>query len=248
MSPQFVWLQACLDQSIRPNDTQVFTALVDAANRIAGIDEERAPQAPLLIAEGEAAGRSYMEHWAVEAGRRGDEILTSLAAYAQRLIQSRSAWKKVMTEALTWLPSTTGATEGVVTDASDDKAAWESAVRAIRSEMSADVDLAELLQGIALRPKEPPQDPNAVSLYTIHASKGLEFDHVWVAGLAESILPSWQSLKPEARPSELEEERRNCFVAITRTRKTVVLSWAAFYQGRAKETSRFVEEMGVLIQ
>jgi DNA helicase II / ATP-dependent DNA helicase PcrA len=245
MSPQFVWLQACLDQSIRPNDTRVFTAMVDAANRIAELEGDDRLQAQLLIAEAEAVGHGYMEQWAGEASGRNNDTLTRLAKLAQRLIESRSAWKKVMAEALTWLPTTAGAVEGVVTDASDDKAAWENAARAIRSEMGADVDLPELLQGIALRPKEPPQDPDAVGLYTIHASKGLEFDQVWVAGLAESVLPSWQSLKPDARPAELEEERRNCFVAITRARKSVVLTCASTYQGRTKEVSRFVSEMGV---
>jgi DNA helicase II / ATP-dependent DNA helicase PcrA len=246
MSPQFGWLQACLDQSIRPTDKRIFTALVDAANRIVAAAEEQALDASLLIAEAEAAGRGYMEHWASAAISIGDPVLTRLAGLAQRLIESRAAWKKVVAEALTWLPTTTDPADGVVTDAIDDKAAWETATRAIRSEMGADVDLSELLQGIALRPKEPPADPGAVSLFTIHASKGLEFDHVWVAGLAESVLPSWQSLKPDARPAELEEERRNCFVAITRTRKTVVLTWADTYQGRQKPVSRFVAEMGIV--
>lgn len=247
MSPQFGWLQACLDQSIRPTDKRIFTAMVDAANRIVGVADEQALNASLLIAEAEATGQSCMEHWVAAAQATSDAVFTRLAAMAQRLIESRASWKRIVTEALAWLPTTTGAAEGVVTDASDDKAAWESATRAIRSEMGADIELPELLQGIALRPKEPPADPAAVSLYTIHASKGLEFDHVWVTGLAESVLPSWQSLKPDARPAELEEERRNCFVAITRTRRTVILTWASAYQGRTKPVSRFVAEMGVVV-
>jgi DNA helicase-2/ATP-dependent DNA helicase PcrA len=71
-----------------------------------------------------------------------------------------------------------------------------------------------------------PADPTSVRLLTIHAAKGLEFDYVWLMGLAESILPSWQSLKSQAQPAELEEERRNCFVAITRTKKQLTLSYA----------------------
>ena len=128
-------------------------------------------------------------------------------------MQSRASWKTVVADALKWLPETVDTSEGVVSDADEDKAAWETAVRAIRAEKRGEIDLVELLQGMALRPKEPPPDPDAVSLLTIHAAKGLEFDHVWLMGLAESVLPSWQSLKPNARPAELEEERRNCFVA-----------------------------------
>lgn len=241
MSPQFAWLQSCLDQSLRPTDRQVFTAMVDAGNRVAGTEIDGA----LLIAEAEAAGRSYLEQWVLAAKVSANTVATRLSGFGDRLIQSRSAWRKVVSDALAWLPDTVGAEDGVVTDASDDKAAWEAASRAIRSEKAGDIDLAELLQGIALRPKEPPVDPDSVRLYTIHASKGLEFDHVWVAGMAESVLPSWQSLKQDAKPAELEEERRNCFVAITRTRKTVVLTRAESYAGREKQPSRFLAEMGI---
>ena len=147
---------------------------------------------------------------------------------------------------LRWLPETAGTANGVVTDAADDKAAWEVAARAIRAEKGGAIDLAELLQGLALRPKEPPPDPGAVSLFTIHSAKGLEFEYVWLIGMAETVLPSWQSLQANARPSDLEEERRNCFVAITRTRQTLVLSRASRYRAWRKEPSRFLGEMGVL--
>lgn len=80
---------------------------------------------------------------------------------------------------------------------------------------------------------------------TVHAAKGLEFDYVILMGLAESILPSWQSLEANAKPAELEEERRNCFVAITRTRKTLVVSRAESYNGYSKGPSRFIAEMGL---
>jgi DNA helicase II / ATP-dependent DNA helicase PcrA len=96
-----------------------------------------------------------------------------------------------------------------------------------------------------LRPKEPPLDTTAVRILTLHAAKGLEFDRVWLIGMAESVLPSWQSLKYNAQPSELEEERRNCFVGITRTKKQLVLSRAEQYQGYRKAPSRFLEEMGL---
>jgi DNA helicase II / ATP-dependent DNA helicase PcrA len=151
-------------------------------------------------------------------------------------------------DALLWLPETAGAADGVVTDAAEDKAAWETAARAIRAEKGGEVDLAELLQGLALRPKEPPPDPTAVTLSTIHSAKGLEFDHVWLVGMAETVLPSWQSLQKNARPSEMEEERRNCFVAITRTRHTLVLSRATQYRGWRKEPSRFLVEMGLPVE
>lgn len=244
ISPQFVWLQACLDQSLRPTDRQVFIAMAAAANRVAGIEID-----PLLLeAEAEAAGKSLMEHWALAAQATSSPAASQLAGYALRLIQSRASWRGVLTDALTWLPNTASSSDGVVSDAADDKAAWETAARAIRAEKGSDPELAELLQGIALRPKEPPADPNAVGLFTVHAAKGLEFDHVWVVGLAETVLPSWQSLKADASSVELEEERRNCFVAITRTRHTLVLTRADSYRGWAKKPSRFLSEMKLIAE
>jgi DNA helicase II / ATP-dependent DNA helicase PcrA len=241
ISPQFVWLQTCLDQSLRPTDRQVFKMMADAANRIASTEIDGA----LVVAEAEAAGECFLEYWAREAKGSGNAIAERLAEFALKLVQSRASWKTVVADAVKWLPETVDTSEGVVSDADEDKEAWETAVRAIRAEKGGEIDLGELLQGMALRPKEPPPDPDAVSLLTIHAAKGLEFDHVWLMGLAESVLPSWQSLKPNARPAELEEERRNCFVAITRTKQTLVLSHANIYRGWSKQPSRFITEMGI---
>ncbi len=241
ISAQFVWLQTCLDQSLRPADRQVFTAMADAANRIAGTEFDAA----FLAVEAEAAGRSFLEHWALTLSTSDNSSAKKLAGFSLRLVQSRAAWRKVLTEALAWLPETAGTGDGIVSDATEDKAAWETAARAIRTEKGSELDLGELLQGIALRPKEPPADPSAVSLLTVHSAKGLEFDHVWLVGLAETVLPSWQSLQPDSKAAQLEEERRNCFVAITRTKETLVLSRATKYSGRSKEPSRFITEMGL---
>jgi DNA helicase II / ATP-dependent DNA helicase PcrA len=241
VSPQFVWLQSCLDQSLRPTDRQVFIIMVTAANKIA--ETELDPT--LIAAEAQVAGETFLENWARGAKESGNAIAVKLAELALRLVQSRASWKSVVADALTWLPQTAAQDGGAASDADEDKAAWEIAARAIRAEKGGDIDLSELLQGMALRPKEPPAAPDTVSLLTIHAAKGLEFDHVWVMGLAESVLPSWQSLKHDASPAELEEERRNCFVAITRTKQTLTLSRAESYRGWTKKPSRFIEEMGL---
>jgi DNA helicase II / ATP-dependent DNA helicase PcrA len=149
ISPQFVWLQTCLDQSLRPSDRQSFTSMANAANRIAGTELDTA----LLAAEAEAAGNSLLEYWGLAAKTSGNLIASRLAELALRLVQSRAAWRAVVTEALAWLPETAGKANGVVTDAADDKAAWETAARAIRAEKGSELDLAELLQGLALRPE-----------------------------------------------------------------------------------------------
>ena len=81
---------------------------------------------------------------------------------------------------------------------------------------------------------------------TIHGAKSKEFEHVYLMGLVEDELPSFQSKRKGDRGPEMEEERRNCFVAITRTIKTLTLSYAERYRGWPKEPSRFLYEMGFL--
>ncbi|MCF8365184.1 MAG: UvrD-helicase domain-containing protein [Bacteroidales bacterium] len=87
-------------------------------------------------------------------------------------------------------------------------------------------------------------DPNKVSLMTIHAAKGLEFPYVFVVGLEENLFPSIMALNSR---SDLEEERRLFYVAITRAEKQATLSYA---ENRYKwgnlttcEPSRFIEEI-----
>lgn len=239
VSPQWLWLHSCLDLSVRPTNRRMCTTLTSAANRIAGLELDAA----ILIAEARSQDASFLETWALATENADGEIASRLSEYALRLVNSRTTWRDVMTEALCWLPTTVEAPDGIVSDIEEDKAAWDTAVLEIQREKGGQPDLDEILRGIALRPKEPPRNPKAVRLMTIHAAKGLEFDYVWVVGVAEEIIPSWQSLKEGAMPAELEEERRNMFVAITRTGKELVLSYANRYRGIPRRPSRFLDEM-----
>jgi DNA helicase-2/ATP-dependent DNA helicase PcrA len=88
------------------------------------------------------------------------------------------------------------------------------------------------------------EDIDAVTLMTVHASKGLEFKSVFIAGLEEKLFPSaWSSIEPQ----ELEEERRLFYVAITRAQKHLCLSYAKnryrFGNQEACEPSRFLSEI-----
>lgn len=86
----------------------------------------------------------------------------------------------------------------------------------------------------------------SVTLMTLHAAKGLEFPVVFVAGMEEGIFP--HSRVHEAGPSELEEERRLCYVGMTRAREELHLTYAAsrlqFGQRGYNMPSRFLEDMG----
>lgn len=88
------------------------------------------------------------------------------------------------------------------------------------------------------------EDQRAVTLMTLHSSKGLEFNHVYLAGLDDNIFPSFLS---KDDPNGLEEERRLCYVGMTRARESLVMTRAnrrmRFGQLQYMEPSVFLEEL-----
>ncbi len=92
--------------------------------------------------------------------------------------------------------------------------------------------------------EEYKDDPNRISLMTVHSVKGLEFNHVFVVGMEEGIFPHINSLMDN---SELEEERRLCYVAITRAKDDLHLVNARrrtlFGKEQINPVSRFLGEI-----
>lgn len=86
---------------------------------------------------------------------------------------------------------------------------------------------------------------NTVHLMTIHKSKGLEFKNVYVLGVSESILPHARALEEDTTGLAIEEERRLCYVAVTRAEKACRISSLINYNGKIAGDSRFIDEMGL---
>ena len=87
--------------------------------------------------------------------------------------------------------------------------------------------------------------PDVVTLSTVHAAKGLEWEHVAVVGLEEGVLPAgWRDAGAPSR-ARLEEERRVLHVALTRARSSLSLSYARTRFGREQARSRFLIELGL---
>ena len=90
---------------------------------------------------------------------------------------------------------------------------------------------------------------DAVNLMTIHRSKGLEWQAVFVVGFAMNLLPHHRSLRyvdGTLLPDSLEEERRLAYVAITRAREYVSLSWPQYHNAKSLGPSPFLDEMPTL--
>ena len=108
------------------------------------------------------------------------------------------------------------------------------------------VSLKEFINQISLQSEDDGEEsPDMVKMMTIHAAKGLEFPNVFVVGFSEGIFPSAKTIE-ERKQLGLEEERRLCYVAITRAEKRLFLLDSEGYtqNGKQKLPSRFLKEIG----
>ena len=103
-------------------------------------------------------------------------------------------------------------------------------------------ELADFLAQSALEADDGgAQAPGRVTLSTLHAAKGREWDRVRITGLCEGLLPHDHAL----RRGEIDEERRLAYVGITRARRELALSWPRTHRGRLAHPSRFLVEAGL---
>jgi DNA helicase-2/ATP-dependent DNA helicase PcrA len=124
----------------------------------------------------------------------------------------------------------------------------EELARAVAESMEAGEAFSDFLDAAALvSDADSFEGKPGVTLITLHSTKGLEFDHVFLTGLEEGICPHSRSLNEE---KGVEEERRLCYVGMTRARKSLTLSRAVYrrifgneQQMRASIQSRFLTEI-----
>ncbi len=141
---------------------------------------------------------------------------------------------------------------------------WQNVLELVgwlkRKSESSELGLFDLVQHVALvtmleRGEE--QEPDAVKLSTLHASKGLEYPHVYLLGVEEGLLPHFGRDDEEsgadgladALTLRIQEERRLMYVGITRAQRSLHLSWCKkrrrAREDVTREPSRFIEEMGL---
>ncbi|MCI5642719.1 MAG: UvrD-helicase domain-containing protein [Peptoniphilus sp.] len=112
------------------------------------------------------------------------------------------------------------------------------------------VELSEYLNALSLLSDvDKTSEDTGVNLMTMHAAKGLEFDTVFLVGFEEGLFPTGRALESE---EEVEEERRLCYVGVTRARNNLFISSSRTRSMYGKLTpakrSRFIEEMGDKIE
>jgi DNA helicase-2/ATP-dependent DNA helicase PcrA len=127
----------------------------------------------------------------------------------------------------------------------DNLAEFKRMARAFEAEAGEEVGMYDFLDMLALQGEAPSDEGDRVHLMTVHAAKGLEFPCVFLMGMTEGVFPSARTVE-ERKALGLEEERRLCYVALTRARDLLVMTDSEGFTGAraVKLPSRFLFEMG----
>lgn len=240
-SPLVVFVHAVLRLANAPTHREHFATVCRAYRDLTGVDLE--PEE--VEAESTLTGRPLLMGFAEVAASRAVNGQPTLVAAVREHVLEALDYRRFVTAAFAW---TGGADDQPMagrdeTNRDWEIAAWRELGRQIRGAVGDRPSLRRFLEEMDGRPKSRPAGENEVRCLTIHGAKGLEFEHVYVAGLAQGELPSYRAVQRGGEA--IREERRACFVAITRAAGSLTLTHADSYFGWQKEPSQFLAEMGV---
>jgi len=241
------WLRA----TVNPADTQ---SLVRVMEKRAGIGRTtiealRARATEEGITLSEAVARASESGWIAPAPAR------KVAGLAEDLEAARTAEGETLRERVERIVAASGLLKALLEEHTSDAEGRAENIREFfgvveeydsQHQEPEQRTLEALLEWVALRTDldEIAEDDRAVTLMTLHAAKGLEFPVVFLAGMEDMIFPHASAI---FEPTGLEEERRLCYVGITRARERLYLLHAAsrtlFGQTQYNQPSRFIDEI-----
>ncbi|MFZ1257871.1 MAG: UvrD-helicase domain-containing protein [Candidatus Saccharimonas sp.] len=176
---------------------------------------------------------------------RAAKALTGLGNIL-RTVQMAVLHNQTPSDIIEQLLKLTGYTEYIL-DGSPGGEDREANISVLVSDAKSFVTLADFLEEVALMSSaDTSSDEQKVTLMTLHAAKGLEFPIVYMVGMEDGLFPSMRALEEGLR--QLEEERRLCYVGMTRAKEELYLLYAQsrlqFGQRAYAAPSRFLEDMG----
>jgi DNA helicase-2/ATP-dependent DNA helicase PcrA len=185
-----------------------------------------------LISSASADGKGLLRSWLEEVSRcdsLGSGTRDLLEISIKPLLSSLN-YRYFANKFLSWAEGcqmTSSSDESAFNEFKEELEVWQLLSAEISKKFESDnISLYQFLHELDLTSKLPPKPPEAIPCFTIHASKGMEFGHVYLIGLVEDQLPSWAAVKKGDNSIEMQEERRNCFVAITRTQESLTMTYS----------------------
>ncbi len=243
---------AYLSMIVNPKDAMNVTRIINYPKRGIGqatidklVNEAREKNMPLLDL--------------IENFRDSDlpgSIKAKIAEFGDLITDLKKAYQeKGLVDFVEYVIDTVGIKDMYNTSAEDDidrRLNIDQLIQSVKSyeHLNPDANLVDYLEGITLQNSIEEEDDGTdnVSISTVHASKGLEFDYVFIIGAEEGKFPLSRAMDDN---DELEEERRLMYVAITRARKKLYVTRAKsrFLYGKRENQmpSRFLKEMGMQV-
>lgn len=240
-SPLLRFIHSALRLANAPRDGKQLAVLCRALRDLSAVDV----QPEDADAESSLNGGSLLMGVVASMSRSVGEAAAPLLDALRDPLLERLQYRDFVNDVFEWRDRRAGPTKGPDADFNEEakeKQVWKGLQRSIQQSLGGNPTLNQFLQELDLSPKASLPARDDVQCLTIPLAKGREFQHVYLVGLAEDQLPSYYAV----RSRDIEEERRNCFVAITRTQASLTLTWAASYAGWPKKPSRFLGEMGLL--
>jgi len=247
-SVPYRWLHAMLRLANAPQDREQLRRASKAFYQMEGVTVESENVVARSSVDQGGVLRAWFDIAEVQSGL--EPTTKVMLTTARKTLLDRLDYWAFVNAAHDWFAAVesqpASAAEFAFDEFEDEREIWD----ALKSEIANHYSLSELnlhnfLQELDLRSKEKPAPKGAVRCLTIAASKGMEFKHVFLIGLVEDELPSYYAKKKGDHSDDMREERRNCFVAITRAEETLTLTYAERYYGYQKQPSRFLTEMGL---
>ena len=216
----------------KPTDASQLAGLCAAFSKLT--TEELSPED--IIAEAAMRGESLLKTFAAAASETSE-----LSASIRDHLLDRLGYRDFVDDVLASRRDASALKKDKLEE--DEIGIWDELCHNVWLSQDVDIPLSQFLQELDLRPKISPPGTEDIKCLTIHMAKGNEFKHVYVMGLVDEQLPSYYAVRDGGRA--MEEERRNCFVAVTRAWGTLTMTYARTYFGYSKEPSRFLSEMRV---
>jgi DNA helicase-2/ATP-dependent DNA helicase PcrA len=174
---------------------------------------------------------------------------TLLAEAVENELVERRQFRNLSAIFFAWIDriaaGTDWATTAYLASYEDERVVWKEFESLNRGLVSDNITLGEYLRALDLASKAPVLQ-DTIRLLTVHAAKGLEFERVYIVGASDGQFPAFQAVKLGDGSEAMEEERRSFFVAITRSRDQVIVTYSTTVRGYAARPSRFLAEMGIL--
>jgi DNA helicase II / ATP-dependent DNA helicase PcrA len=243
-SAPLIWLHAILKLANTRQDKRQLSLACKAFSSLTGLTLE----VQEIISHSVATAGDYLRSWR-EWVLRHHQLPKPLNGLIKKhlleLIDRLAFWKFIEV-AFDWFDTIDGKNPDEV-EFKQEKEVWDNLIPKKNGPDQPQLSLYRLLQKLELKltSKTPLPPADAIRCYTLQVAKGLEFKHVYLIGLVEGSLPSWQAVKKGDNSHEMQEERRSCFVAMTHTKGSLTVTYASEYFGDTKQPSRFLEEMGV---